>query len=81
MHVVQVHNSPVMQEYLLITVWDVQVLYNMAPRSFTQRCQAVSVASIAASTVRPGDSVPSGKQPPAQVRPRQSHRLALSACL
>ena len=39
----------------------------MAPRSFTQGCQAVSVASIAASTVRPGDSVPSGKQPPAQV--------------
>ena len=60
----------------MVTVWDVQVLYNMAPRSFTQGCQAVSVASIAASTVRPGDPVPSGKQPPPQVRPHQWLRLA-----
>ena len=56
-------------------VCTLQVLYNMAPRSFTQSCQAATVASIAASTVRPGDTVPSSKQPPAQVRPRQSRRL------
>ncbi|KAK9838511.1 hypothetical protein WJX81_004175 [Elliptochloris bilobata] len=57
-----------------------QVLYNMAPRSFTAQCQAASLASIYASTVRPGDSVPSGVQAPQQAAPSGSTGAADGVC-
>ncbi len=45
----------------------VQVLFNMAPKSYTAACTPTDVATIAASVTPPGVTMPDGVTPPGLV--------------